>query len=100
MLEGSAEYGLAEIPLPDHGDIAIVVGPEGGVSDEEIAALREHGARTVRLGPSVLRASTAAAVALGALGAFGMFRAFVRGYTVRLFVRSFGGIQYVRTCVR
>ena len=31
--------------------------------------LREPGARTVRLGPSVLRASTAAAVALGALGA-------------------------------
>jgi 16S rRNA (uracil1498-N3)-methyltransferase len=69
VLEGSAKSGLAEISLPEQGDIVIVVGPEGGVSDEEIAALRDSGARTVRLGPSVLRASTAAAVALGAIGA-------------------------------
>jgi 16S rRNA (uracil1498-N3)-methyltransferase len=69
VLEGSAKSGLAGISLPEQGDIAIVVGPEGGVSDEEIAALTEAGAQTVRLGPSVLRASTAAAVALGALGA-------------------------------
>jgi 16S rRNA (uracil1498-N3)-methyltransferase len=45
-----------------------VVGPEGGVSDDEIAVLSDAGATAVRLGPTVLRTSTAAAVALGALG--------------------------------
>ena len=48
--------------------VVVVVGPEGGVSDAEIAALTGAGARAVVLGPEVLRTSTAAAVALGALG--------------------------------
>ena len=39
------------------------------VSDDEISALSDAGATAVRLGPTVLRTSTAAAVALGALGA-------------------------------
>lgn len=60
---------LAEVTLPTNGEIVLVVGPEGGISDEEIATLTAAGAQAVRLGPSVLRASTAAAVALGALGA-------------------------------
>ncbi|EWM12959.1 16S rRNA (uracil(1498)-N(3))-methyltransferase [Kutzneria sp. 744] len=55
--------------LPAQGDLLLVVGPEGGISDEELAALTDAGAIAVRLGPSVLRASTAAAVALGAIGA-------------------------------
>jgi 16S rRNA (uracil1498-N3)-methyltransferase len=55
--------------LPTQGDLLLVVGPEGGISDEELAALTDAGAVAVRLGPSVLRASTAAAVALGAIGA-------------------------------
>jgi 16S rRNA (uracil1498-N3)-methyltransferase len=60
---------LAEVSLPADGPIVLVVGPEGGISDEEIATFAAAGAQAVRLGPSVLRASTAAAVALGALGA-------------------------------
>lgn len=48
--------------------VVVVVGPEGGVSDAELQALTEAGARAVVLGPEVLRTSTAAAVALGALG--------------------------------
>jgi len=46
----------------------LVVGPEGGITDEELAQFRAAGAQAVRLGPEVLRASTAGAVALGALG--------------------------------
>jgi len=46
----------------------LVVGPEGGIASEEIAAITGAGAMAVRLGPQVLRTSTAAAVALGALG--------------------------------
>jgi 16S rRNA (uracil1498-N3)-methyltransferase len=49
--------------------LLLVVGPEGGIADDEIAALSDAGATPVLLGPTVLRTSTAAAVALGALGA-------------------------------
>ncbi len=48
--------------------VFLVVGPEGGIAPEEIAALADAGAVAVRLGPQVLRTSTVAAVALGALG--------------------------------
>jgi 16S rRNA (uracil1498-N3)-methyltransferase len=48
--------------------LVLVIGPEGGITDEEIAAFTAAGAHAVRLGPTVLRTSTAAAVALGALG--------------------------------
>jgi 16S rRNA (uracil1498-N3)-methyltransferase len=47
----------------------LVVGPEGGLADDEVTALTDAGATAVRMGPTVLRTSTAAAVALGALGA-------------------------------
>ncbi|KDN22743.1 16S rRNA (uracil(1498)-N(3))-methyltransferase [Amycolatopsis rifamycinica] len=69
VLESDVPDRLTDLPLPDTGDVLLVVGPEGGVTDEELAVLREAGARAVRLGTTVLRTSTAAAVALGALGA-------------------------------
>jgi 16S rRNA (uracil1498-N3)-methyltransferase len=68
VLHESATVPLADIGLADAGAVLLVVGPEGGISDEELAALTGAGARAVRLGPSVLRTSTAAAVALGAIG--------------------------------
>ncbi|MER8186381.1 16S rRNA (uracil(1498)-N(3))-methyltransferase [Kitasatospora sp. NPDC094015] len=57
---------LAAADLPATGDIVLVVGPEGGVAPEELAAFAEAGARPYRLGSSVLRTSTAG-VAAGAL---------------------------------
>jgi 16S rRNA (uracil1498-N3)-methyltransferase len=70
VLHEAAAEGLSDLGarLSGAGEVLLVVGPEGGVSDEELAALTAAGARQVRLGPEVLRASTAAAVALGALG--------------------------------
>ncbi|MBA8825451.1 16S rRNA (uracil1498-N3)-methyltransferase [Saccharopolyspora lacisalsi] len=68
VLHESAETPLASVAIPDEGEIALVVGPEGGVSADELDALTSAGAQPVRLGPEVLRASTAGAVALGALG--------------------------------
>lgn len=50
-------------------EIALVVGPEGGISPEELVEFERLGATPVRLGPEVLRTATAAAVALGAIGA-------------------------------
>lgn len=68
VLHESAAAALPEQSLPASGDLLLVVGPEGGVSQDELAALTAAGAVPTRLGPSVLRASTAAAVALGAIG--------------------------------
>ncbi len=50
---------LAAAVLPATGDLVLVVGPEGGVAPEELAAFAAAGARPHRLGPSVLRTSTA-----------------------------------------
>ncbi|GHF61340.1 16S rRNA (uracil1498-N3)-methyltransferase [Amycolatopsis bartoniae] len=69
VLEGTAAERLTRVELPAEGEVLLVVGPEGGITDAELETLREAGAVPVRLGPTVLRTSTAAAVALGALGA-------------------------------
>lgn len=68
VLHESADEPLADLPVAGAEAIVLVVGPEGGIGDEEIATLTGAGARPVRLGPTVLRTSTAAAVALGAIG--------------------------------
>jgi 16S rRNA (uracil1498-N3)-methyltransferase len=56
-------------PLPDvlPDRLVLVVGPEGGLAPEELAAFDEAGARTVRLGREVLRTSTAGVAAVSAL---------------------------------
>lgn len=54
---------LATAELPAKGSIVLVVGPEGGVSPEELAAFEAAGAKPYRLGRSVLRTSTAGTAA-------------------------------------
>ncbi|GGM53047.1 ribosomal RNA small subunit methyltransferase E [Longimycelium tulufanense] len=68
VLHEAATTSIGQARLPTEGDLLVVVGPEGGITEAELAALVEAGAQPVRLGPTVLRASTAATVALGALG--------------------------------
>jgi 16S rRNA (uracil1498-N3)-methyltransferase len=68
VLHESATVKLSELPMAQADSLLLVVGPEGGIADDEIAALTAAGATAVRLGPTVLRTSSAAAVALGALG--------------------------------
>lgn len=72
--EGSSSP-LATAPLPSAGHIVLVVGPEGGVSPEELAVFAEAGAKPFRLGRSVLRTSTAGTAAgallLGRTGRWG-----------------------------
>jgi len=48
---------------PDTRKVVAIVGPEGGLTREEIQLAREHGFHDVGLGPRVLRAETAAIVA-------------------------------------
>lgn len=63
--EGSSPLATAE--LPASGRIVLVVGPEGGVSPEELATFAEAGARPYRLGTTVLRTSTAGTAATALL---------------------------------
>ena len=46
---------------------AVVVGPEGGISEAETTALRDAGAVAVRLGPHILRTASAGPLALAVL---------------------------------
>jgi 16S rRNA (uracil1498-N3)-methyltransferase len=68
VLHESASDVLSEKHVGQADSVRVVVGPEGGIADDELDALTSAGAVAVRLGPTVLRTTTAAAVALGALG--------------------------------
>jgi 16S rRNA (uracil1498-N3)-methyltransferase len=68
-LHESATARFTDLPLAPAPEVMMIVGPEGGIDDRELDLLVAAGARPVLLGPTVLRTSTAAAVALGALGA-------------------------------
>jgi 16S rRNA (uracil1498-N3)-methyltransferase len=67
VLHEAAAAPLVSVPLPSEGDLVLVVGPEGGLDDAELAAFTDAGATAVRLGTPVLRTSTAGAAALAAL---------------------------------
>jgi 16S rRNA (uracil1498-N3)-methyltransferase len=67
VLHQPAEVRLAAVPLPADGDVVLVVGPEGGISPDELDAFTAAGGVPCRLGPSVLRTSTAGAAALAAV---------------------------------
>jgi 16S rRNA (uracil1498-N3)-methyltransferase len=67
VLHEAASGPLGDLPVPGRGEIVIVVGPEGGISEEELAAFAGVGAEPVRLGSSVLRTSTAGVAATAAL---------------------------------
>lgn len=74
VLHEDAEDALAGQGLPASGDVLVVVGPEGGITSEEVAAFELAGARAVRLGSTVLRSSSAGPAALAVLSAAGRWR--------------------------
>lgn len=69
ILDADADQDLAGVPLPVAGTALLVVGPEGGIAPEELAALLDAGACAVRVNDGVLRTSTAGVVAVAALHA-------------------------------
>ena len=69
VLHERATEALPSAPLPRTGELLLIVGPEGGITEAELATLTAAGGRPVRLGPTVLRSSSAGVVALGAIGA-------------------------------
>ena len=67
VLHEEAPSALATSTVPAGGSVVVVVGPEGGLTDDEVAAFTAAGADAVRLGSEVLRTSTAGVVAVAAL---------------------------------
>lgn len=67
VLHEEAGEPLVDLAVPDLGEILVVVGPEGGLTEEEVAAFTASGAVAVHLGAEVLRTSTAGLAAVSAL---------------------------------
>ena len=76
LARGQGQAGLVLDPLggealtalpPPAGELRLLIGPEGGLTEDELAAARKAGFRAVRLGPRVLRAETAPVAAIAAL---------------------------------
>jgi len=65
VLEPTASGALTDVVLDEHDRITLVVGPEGGISQNELTKFATH----VRLGPEVLRTSSAGPAALAVLNA-------------------------------
>jgi 16S rRNA (uracil1498-N3)-methyltransferase len=65
LLDPGGGESVATVRLPDSGEITIIVGPEGGITQAESDALVGAGAIAAALGPTVLRASSAGVVAAG-----------------------------------
>ncbi len=67
VLHEAATTSLADVPVASTGTVLLVVGPEGGISDDELALFAAAGATAVRMGSEVLRTSSAGAAACAAL---------------------------------
>jgi 16S rRNA (uracil1498-N3)-methyltransferase len=67
ILDPEAPTALQRLRLPSCGEIVVIVGPEGGVSEAEAAGLAAAGAVNARLGPTIMRTSTAGAAATAVL---------------------------------
>jgi 16S rRNA (uracil1498-N3)-methyltransferase len=69
ILDPEAEKSITELNPPSEGKVAIVVGPEGGISEQELESFKKAGFSSVRLGSGVLRTSTAGMAAVSYLQA-------------------------------
>ena len=57
-------YAILQETLPNQSDVSILIGPEGGITEQEARLTATHGWQIVSLGPRILRAETAALAAV------------------------------------
>lgn len=69
VLHETAQTRLGTFVLPPIGEVMFIVGPEGGLTEEEVATFEAAGGRTALIADAVLRTSTAGVVALAQLQA-------------------------------
>lgn len=67
VLDEQSETALTSIDISTAHDVLVVVGPEGGLSDNERELFSDAGGDLVKLGPTVLRTSTAGVAALAVI---------------------------------
>jgi 16S rRNA (uracil1498-N3)-methyltransferase len=65
LSEAEEQVALKQAVAGWKGTLVLAIGPEGGWTSEEERAFHEHGWIAASLGPTILRAETAAVVALG-----------------------------------
>lgn len=65
VLHETGQLKLSSASIPLQGDVLLVVGPEGGLTDQELEEFTLKGGTIARLGPTILRTSTAGTVAAG-----------------------------------
>ena len=63
----SATQKLSDVVVPGALKVAIIIGPEGGLTDEEISTFAAAGAKVVHMGRPVLRSAHAGLAALAAV---------------------------------
>lgn len=68
ILAPGAQYSLSKTPYSTHG-FRLLIGPEGGLTEQEVHQANENGYTSVSLGPRILRTETAALTAVSVLQA-------------------------------
>ncbi|MBS2549473.1 16S rRNA (uracil(1498)-N(3))-methyltransferase [Catenulispora sp. NL8] len=63
VLHEDAQTPLAGLEVAHAGSVVLVIGPEGSIAPQELAAFEAAGARAYKMGPTVLRTSTAGTAA-------------------------------------
>ena len=71
VLDPREQQKLRELPAPDNG-FRLLIGPEGGLTEQETYTAKQAGYQGISLGPRILRTETAALTTLSVLqGCFG-----------------------------
>lgn len=63
----SATQSISQVVQPGAKSVAIIIGPEGGLTDEEVSAFSEAGAKVVLMGRPILRSAHAGLAALASV---------------------------------
>jgi 16S rRNA (uracil1498-N3)-methyltransferase len=63
LSEAEDQCHLRDIPFDSDGEVLLAIGPEGGWAQDELELFRDNGWVSVSLGPTILRAETAAIAA-------------------------------------